>query len=319
MEDLPPTLDFDNAEPRAFLAGPAEAGLRLDLFLHPRLPEFSRAALQRMIRDGRVRLNGVPARPSHKVRAGDRVEVEVPLILPPRIEPEPIHLRLLHEEETFAVIDKPPGMAVHPGRGRPGGTLANAIAFRYGGISLGGEAHRPGIVHRLDLETSGAIVVARTERAHAALSDAFRERRVRKEYRALVHGEPPLDEDTIDLPIGRDPVHPDRMTVRFDVEREALTVVRVVERFPGAAHLLCLPKTGRTHQIRVHLASRGHPILGDETYSAGKSGSVPVPRVMLHAHRLAFPHPITGAPVSFEAPLPEDFLAVIGALRAGRG
>jgi 23S rRNA pseudouridine1911/1915/1917 synthase len=204
---------------------------------------------------------------------------------------------------------------VHPGRGRPGGTIANAIAFRYGVEGLGGEVYRPGIVHRLDLETSGVMVIAKTEAAHAALAAAFKERRVEKEYRALVFGEPPFDEDRIDLPLGRDIHDPTRMAVRFDHGRAAVTDVRVLDRFGKAAHVACFPLTGRTHQIRVHLATRGHPLLGDRTYARGKTPPVAVPRLMLHARRLAFPHPETGERVEVEAPPPADFAGVLDALR----
>jgi 23S rRNA pseudouridine1911/1915/1917 synthase len=205
-------------------------------------------------------------------------------------------------------------MAVHPGRGRLSGTLANAVAFRYGLACTGAGAYRPGIVHRLDLETSGVMVVARTEGAHASLAAAFKARAVEKEYRALVFGDPAADEDRIDLPLGRDALDPSRMAVRFDSLRPAVTETTVLERFGSAAHLLCRPRTGRTHQIRVHLLSRGHPILGDRTYAGVRTPPVPVPRLMLHSHRLVFPHPRTGAPVRAEAPLPGDFVAVRDAL-----
>jgi 23S rRNA pseudouridine1911/1915/1917 synthase len=206
-------------------------------------------------------------------------------------------------------------MAVHPGAGRPDATLANAVAHRFGTLALGGEAHRPGIVHRLDLDTSGVIVVARTERAHAALADAFKERRVAKEYLALVFGDPPHEEDEIDLPLGRDLLHPTRMAVRFDGGRPAQTTVEVLERYGVAAQVRCRPRTGRTHQIRVHLMSRGHPLLGDRTYARGRSAPVEVPRLMLHAWRLAFPHPAGGDTVEVEAPIPPDMSAVRDALR----
>ncbi len=176
-------------------------------------------------------------------------------------------------------------------------------------------AYRPGIVHRLDLETSGVMVIALNEAAHGALSDAFRERKVEKEYHALVFGEPEHDEDRIDVPLGRDLADPTRMAVRFDRGREAQTEVSVLERLGVAAHLLCRPRTGRTHQIRVHLLCRGHPLLGDATYARRRTPPVTVPRLMLHASRLVFPHPESGVPVAVEAPLPVDFGAVLDGLR----
>jgi 23S rRNA pseudouridine1911/1915/1917 synthase len=314
VDDVVPRFDFEHAEERAFRVEEADAGERLDRYLAPRLADFSRASLQRLIKAGAVRLNGAPARPAARVHAGDRIEVEVPAIVPPTAEPEDLPLRVLVEEASFVVLDKAPGMAAHPGRGRQHGTVANAIAYRYGRVAERGGAYRPGIVHRLDLETSGAMVVALTEAAHAALADAFKERRVAKEYRALVSGDPDHEEDRIDLPLGRDLTRPTRMAVRFDGGRAAVTEVEVVERFRVAADLLCRPRTGRTHQIRVHLASRGHPLLGDRTY-ARRPPPVPVPRLMLHASRLVFPHPDSGAAVAVEAPLPADFGAVLDALR----
>jgi len=317
VDDLPLRLDFDEAEPRAFTVAPEEAGERLDRYLAPRLAEFSRAAVQRLIKQEAVLVNGAPGRPAQRVRDGDRIEVEVPRILPPTVEPQDLPLRVLLEEEQFVVLDKAPGMAVHPGRGRLSGTIANAIAFRYGRLQLAGEAYRPGIVHRLDLDTSGVMVVAKTEAAHAAIAAAFAERRVEKEYAALVHGAPAHDEDRIDLPLGRDPNDAQRHAVRFGGGRPARTDVFVRERFGhAAAFVVCRPFTGRTHQIRVHLAARGHPILGDTLYARGRRAPVDVPRLMLHAARLVFPHPATGAAVAVEAPLPADFEAALAALRA---
>jgi 23S rRNA pseudouridine1911/1915/1917 synthase len=316
VDDLPQRLDFDSATRQEFPVPPEEAGARLDICLARRLPEFSRAAIQRLVRRGSVLLNGAKARPSTRVRAGDRVAMEVPAIRPPTVEPEALPLSILKEDEAFVAIDKASGIAVHPGRGRPGGTVANAIAHRYGMVALRGGAYRPGIVHRLDLETSGVMVIAKTEVAHARLSAAFHAREVAKEYRAIVFGDPAHEEDRIDLPLGRDLVHPTRIAVRFDGGRDAQTVVSVVERFGAAAHLLCRPLTGRTHQIRVHLASRGHPILGDSLYAARRQPPVPVPRLMLHAFRLTFPHPLSGEDIEVEAPLPADFRAVLAALRA---
>jgi len=315
MDDLPQRLDFEHGEERRFTVDGAQAGERLDRWLVGRLPDFSRAAIQRLIRDGRVEVDGSAARPAHRLRAGESVAVQVPLVLPPGVEPQDLPLRVVLEEPSFVVLDKQAGMAVHPGAGRPDGTIANAIAWRYRVPAGAGAAWRPGIVHRLDLDTSGVMVVARTEEAHAALADAFQRREVFKEYRALVFGDPPFDEDRIDLPIGRDAHHPTRMAVRFDQGREARTDVVVEERFGVAAHVRCHPLTGRTHQIRVHCASRGHPLLGDSTYARGLTPPVEVPRLMLHAHRLRFPHPATGAPVEVEAPLPPDFTAVADRLR----
>jgi 23S rRNA pseudouridine1911/1915/1917 synthase len=316
MDDLPLRLDFDDVEPRVFTVAPEEAGERLDRYLSARIGEFSRALVQRLIDGGSVRVDGRPARRSHRLRDGERIEVEVPKAVPPRADPEDLPLRVLLEEEGFVVLDKAAGMAVHPGRGRPSGTVANAIAFRYGALRLTGAGYRPGIVHRLDMDTSGVMVVAKTESAHLRLAEAFAERRVEKEYVALVHGAPAHEEQRIDLPLGRDHGDAQRRAVRFEGGRHAVTDVTVRERFGAAAAFVsCRPLTGRTHQIRVHLASAGHPILGDALYDRGRASPVPVPRLMLHARRLVFPHPGTGEPVAVEAPLPPDVEAVLAALR----
>jgi len=317
VDDVPQKLDFAGAERLHWVVEPGEEG-RLDHFLARRMPAFTRAAIQRICHRDAVLLAGRPAKPSARVRPGDRVEVEVPRIVPPSVDPEDLPVTVLLEEASFAVLDKAPGMAVHPGRGRQSGTLANAIAHRFGALSLAAGVYRPGIVHRLDLDTSGVMVIARTERAHAQLSDAFRARTVRKEYRALVHGDPPYDEERIDAPLGRDPRNAKRMAVRHDGGRAAVTEARVLERFGPGASLLFRPLTGRTHQIRVHAASRGYPILGDVLYSGGKPDPIPAPRVLLHAHRLVFPHPETGAEVEVTAPLPADFVSALEALRAAR-
>ena len=315
MDDVPQRFDFENRDHRVFEVAPDRDGERLDQFLAPRLEGFSRSGVQRLVREGWILVNGRRCRPSTRVRTGDTVAAEVPEIRDPGLDPEDLPLSVLIEEPSFVVIDKQPGMAVHPGRGRAGGTLANAILHRYGHIGGPGAAYRPGIVHRLDLETSGVMVIARTEAAHGRLAAAFKARDVRKRYRALVHGDPAHAEDRIDLPLGRDLIHPTRMAVRFDGGREAVTGYEVVERFGDAADLLCRPVTGRTHQIRVHLASRGHPILGDSIYGRHRSPVVPVPRLMLHAASLTFPHPESGDEIEAVAPLPEDFRAAQRALR----
>jgi 23S rRNA pseudouridine1911/1915/1917 synthase len=315
VDDVPQRFDFDSLEHRVFEVAAKEDGERLDQFLASRLEGFSRAGVQRLVRGGWVQVNGSPCRPASRVHEGDTVSAGIPEILEPGLEPEDLPLEVLIEEPSFVVIDKRPGMAVHPGRGRIGGTIANAILYRYGSVGGPRAAYRPGIVHRLDLETSGVMVVARTEAAHGRLAAAFKARDVSKQYRALVHGDPAYAEDRIDLPLGRDLVHPTRMGVRFDGGREAVTDYAVVERFGGAADLLCRPVTGRTHQIRVHLASRGHPILGDPVYGGHRRPVVTVPRLMLHALGLTFPHPESGDLIEVVSPLPEDFRAAQRALR----
>ncbi len=315
VDDLPLRLDFGATTACAWLVDAADAGSRLDLFLAGRLGALSRSAVQRLIREGLVTVNGAPGRASTKVRAGDRVAARVPAIRPPGVDAQDLPLVVLLETASFAVLDKAAGMSVHPGRGRLEGTIANAIAHRWGLGGAGGGAHRPGIVHRLDLGTSGVMVVAKSEAAHAKLAAAFKARAVRKEYHALAFGDAAYDEQRIELPLGRDLVHKTRMAVRFDGGRAARTDVTVVERFGAATHFLCRPLTGRTHQIRVHLTSVGHPLLGDAVYAGNRPPPVGVARPMLHSALLAFPDPETGAIVEVAAPLPADFVAVIEALR----
>ena len=316
MDDVPQRLDFTDAAERRFPVPAEEAGARLDLFLARRLQDWSRAGVQRLIREGAVQLDGADARAATRLRTGAEVCVRVPRVLPFEVVPQDLPLDVLMEEEAFVVLHKPAGVAVHPGAGRPDGTLANALAYRYGVLSERGGKHRPGIVHRLDLDTSGVLVVAKSDVAHRALQDAFKARTVRKEYRALAYGDPAARSERIDAPLGRSLAHPERMAVRFDGGRESSTEVEVIERYGAACLLACRPETGRTHQIRVHLQSRRHPILGDALYAGRRKPPVPVPRLMLHALRLSFPHPRSGEQIEVEAPLPDDFREVVAALRA---
>jgi 23S rRNA pseudouridine1911/1915/1917 synthase len=296
---------------------PEAAGSRLDRALADRFPEHSRTAVALWIREGRVRVDGRVLPGKHRLAGGETVEVDVPPPRPTHLVPEDLPLAVLHEDEALLVLDKPPGLTVHPGAGQRQGTLANALAHHLRDLpALGGE-DRPGIVHRLDKQTSGVIVVARTERAQRALSRAFAERTVEKVYLACVHGLPRAERGTIEKRIRRSPVARTKMTVCDAGGREAFTAWAVERRLPRHALLRCMPRTGRTHQIRVHLASIGHPIVGDATYGRrGAPGEALAPRLLLHAWRLAFPHPDTGARVSFEAPLPQDFRTALDALGA---
>lgn len=306
---------------------PGEAGMRLDRVLAARafLPTRSRVAA--LVRAGLVRVDGVPRKASHPVVAGETIEVELPPGEPSRVLPEPIPLAVLHEDASLVVVDKPAGMATHPAPGARTGTLVAALLHRW---SLGGDwpdPQRPGIVHRLDKDTTGVIVVAKTPRAMHALARQFAERTVEKEYAALVRGAPREDEGTVDLAIGRDPVARHRMQARVGQRRPAVTEWRVVERFgdpPVAALVRATPRTGRTHQIRVHLASIGHPIVGDALYAGESRAPAPglrasiegFPRQALHARRLRLRHPDDGRWVEFEAPLPADMEALLERLRS---
>jgi 23S rRNA pseudouridine1911/1915/1917 synthase len=289
-----------------------DAGRRLDLFIAERIPSLSRTRIQELIREGRVRVEGCTARAAHRVAAGETIEVEALPRPALSAEPEDLPLELLYVDDDFVVVNKPAGMVVHAGAGHPRGTLVNALLHRLGKLSGAGGALRPGIVHRLDRETSGALVVARTDAAHESLADQFKSRNVRKIYLALVHGKMPKDSGTISLPISRDPHRRTRMTARGRTGRFARTDWRVIARLDRCTLVEAALHTGRTHQIRAHFAAIGHPIVGDTLYGAPRAlragvRTLPLlPRNFLHAARIGFPHPRTGAWVEVRAPLPED-------------
>lgn len=284
------------------------AGQRLDHFLSRVMPEFSRARLQSWVDDGKVSVNGsVAAKASMKLRAGDVVSVTPAPVPPLRAEPEAIPLRILYEDENVIAIDKPAGLVVHAGAGQSSGTLVNALLHRFASLSrLGGEL-RPGIVHRLDKGTSGVLLVAKTDAAHQQLARQFQQRTIEKVYLAMVEGSPSEEQGSIDKPITRDPVRRTRMTARLGAGRSAHTTWRVLERLPGYTLLEVRIGTGRTHQIRVHLASLGHPVAGDTLYGARRQSSLSRP--WLHALRIAFTAPVSGERLSIEAPLPEELEA----------
>jgi 23S rRNA pseudouridine1911/1915/1917 synthase len=292
----------------------AGAGERLDVFLSRRVPEFTRAQFQRFIDKGFVSVNGEHKKSSLKLRAGDRIEADIVIPEAGPIEPEDVPLSVLYEDEAIAVIDKPPGMVVHPGSGVRTGTLANALLHRYPPIRGVGEEDRPGIVHRLDKDTSGAIVVALTPASQLELKRQFKAREVKKIYLALVVGRPSREEGSFDWPIGRHHRDGGRMSVKSDKPRTAITEFRVLRTFGEFSLLEVRPLTGRTHQIRVHLAAAGHPVAGDRRYGSPKRSGFRFPRLFLHAHRLSFRHPSTGALLSFTSPLPGDLRAVLDSL-----
>jgi 23S rRNA pseudouridine1911/1915/1917 synthase len=291
-----------------FTAGRAEAGRRLDHVLHERLPQYSRARIQQWIRNGGVLVNGAAARASYTVRGGEAIQVEPAEPPPLHAEPEEIPLTILYEDDDVVAVDKPAGMVVHAGAGVHSGTLVNALLHRFGALSgLGGEM-RPGIVHRLDRYTSGVILVAKNDAAHRKLAVQFSSRRVEKVYLALVHGSVKQEGGVIDKPIARDPIHRTRMTARLRDGRTAYTEYRVIERLPGFTFLEVKIGTGRTHQIRVHLASIHHPVVGDALYGAPAQvpGRPPLGRYFLHAHRIRFFRPADGVPVTVISPLPQE-------------
>jgi 23S rRNA pseudouridine1911/1915/1917 synthase len=311
---------------------PEHAGCRLDVFLARQFPVYSRAQLRRAIDAGGVSLNDRAAKAGQRLKGGERLVMVLPEIPRPGPIPEDIPLEILFEDEHLAAINKPPRMVVHPAKGHWSGTLTAALAFHFQQLSGAGGPTRPGIVHRLDRDTSGVLIVAKTDAAHYALAEQFAQRTVEKEYFAIVIGAIDRDRDLIDMPIGAHPYQREKMAVRRDhvTSRPAQTMFEVAERYDGFVALRVKPKTGRTHQIRVHLASIGCPVLCDKQYGGRAeitqgeirrqvgNDMVLLNRQALHARRISLAHPATGAKLSFEAPLAADLQTVLEELRAYR-
>lgn len=295
-----------------------DAGTRLDHALHRRFPRVSRSRVQDWIRAGRVLVNGDTPRPSHIVRASDRVDVDPADPAPLHASPESIPLTVLYDDADVVAIDKPAGMVVHSGAGVHSGTLVNALLHHFTSLSRAAGDLRPGIVHRLDRYTSGVLLVAKNDAAHQNLAHQFASRQVEKTYLALVHGNVKLDRGRIEKPITRDPRQRVRMTARLAHGRAAWSEYHVLGRFDGFTFLEVRIGTGRTHQIRVHLSSIGHPVVGDRLYGApAKLGDAPtLTRYFLHAHRIVFHQPATGAMVTVESPLPSDLQSWLNQLGA---
>jgi 23S rRNA pseudouridine1911/1915/1917 synthase len=285
-----------------------DAGQRLDQFLHNQLPQYSRSRLQAWINQGRVQVNGTPAKRSYLLKGSEQIQIEPADLAPLHAEPEDLPLEILYQDDDVIAINKPAGMVVHAGAGRHSGTLVNALVHRFGTLSSVGGDLRPGIVHRLDRLTSGVILVAKTDAAHRHLAAQFSNRNVEKIYLALVHGRLKMDRGQITKPIARDPIRRVRMTAKLAAGRQAITEYKVLRHFEGYSYLEVKIGTGRTHQIRVHLASIGHPVAGDKLYGAPPA---PLARFFLHAHRITFTSPTTGERITITAPLPpelEEFL-----------
>ena len=301
-------------ETLTFTISPEQAGQRLDAFLASQIEGWSRARLQRLIEAEDVLVNGKPGKPSYKLRENDELEVELVTPTTTSFTPEAIPLNVVYEDETLVVVNKPAGLVVHPAAGIHSGTLANALAYHFQQLPNPSSV-RPGIVHRLDRDTSGLLVVAKTEAALESLSDQFRARTVYKSYLALVHGRVAAESGRIEQPLARDPSNRTRMAV-VRGGRTALSLYRVNRHFQRFTLLDVDLKTGRTHQIRVHLAWIKHPVVGDEIYGAGRDNTIQnarlraqlrsVGRQFLHAEKLAFAHPATNERVLFQAPLPEE-------------
>lgn len=291
-------------------------GERADAFLARVVPDLTRSAAQRLLEAGAVRLAGRPVRKNYRTAPGDVLEVDIPAPQPVDLVPQDIPLDIVYEDGDVIVVNKPVGMVVHPAPGHPDGTLVNALLFHCGDTLSGiNGALRPGIVHRIDRDTSGLIIAAKNDRAHLALAAQLQDHSLARVYEAVAVGSFREDSGTVDAPIGRHPVDRKRMAVEPRTGRPAVTHWSVLARYRGFTHVECRLETGRTHQIRVHLASVGHPLLGDTVYGSRK----PWPGLAgqcLHARRLKFIHPSTGRPVELECPLPDWFQAVLRKLEA---
>lgn len=314
------------AEALVFRINESEAGIRLDAFLAARIADWSRARLQRLIEDGDVLVNERTAKSSYKLRANDEIEVELTAPAPSSFAPENIPLDIVYEDDDVVVVNKPAGLVVHPAAGVPSGTLANALAYHFQHLPQSAGATRPGIVHRLDRDTSGLIMVAKNEAAHERLTEQFRARQVFKSYVALVHGRVAAESGRIDAPIARDSRNRTRMAVVRN-GRPSLSLYRVRRRYERFTLLDVEIKTGRTHQIRVHLQWLKHPVVADPVYGGGRDNSVTDARLrarikalgrqFLHAEHLGFHHPHTGEVMHFKSPLPRELAEFLEHLEGG--
>lgn len=298
----------------AFTVNNGDRGMRLDLYLVGHLPNsISRTSLQKLIKEKKVLVNGASRKSHYKIEAGDLIELEIPKPRKVTIEAENIPLNIIYEDEQLIVVDKPAGMVVHPAPGNYSGTLVNALAYHTDKLSASPEG-RPGIVHRLDKDTSGLLIVAKDEIAHSFLSRQFTKGTLDKRYIAIVEGVVQLDNGVVSHPIGRHPRDRKRMSVRFAESKKAATHYKVLERFKDRTLLEIKPETGRTHQIRVHMAYIDHPVVGDETYGRRKK-DLPILRQALHAAEISFLHPRTKKSMHFTSPLPEDMKELIEKLK----
>lgn len=330
MSDEPPL----SREPVTLTVEARAHGWRVDHYLTRLYPNYSRALFQKAIEQGDVLVNGLPVKMSRRLRVNDRISVRLPELPDKTIPPEDIPLEVLYDDEQIIVINKPAGLIVHPGRGNYRGTLAGALQFHFDKLSDIAGQHRAGIVHRLDRDTSGVLVVAKDNQVHHHLSRQFEQREVEKEYRAITWGVIPLDSDYIETHVRVSQRNRERMIVcpPGGNAREASTFYEVLERYHGFTSVKLTPKTGRTHQLRVHMQHLGHPIVADELYNGRKllrladlveelpadQDQILIERQALHARRLAFDHPATGQRLEFQAPLPEDMQRTLDALRKYR-
>lgn len=305
------------AEKKKFEITGQETGLRVDKYLSEQLPDVSRSYLQKIIKEGQVLADGKPVKANYRVSEGNVIELELPEAVEPEIEPEELPLDILYEDSDVILINKPKGMVVHPSAGHYSGTLVNGLLYHcrddLSGIN---GVLRPGIVHRIDMDTTGVIIACKNDRAHNAVAEQLKEHSITRRYRAIVCGNIREEEGTVDAPIGRHPTDRKKMAIVQKNGKEAITHYRVLERFGNYTYIECQLETGRTHQIRVHMTSIGHPLLGDEVYGKTKS-PFKLEGQTLHAMVLGFEHPSTGQYMEFEAPLPEYFVHLLEVLRKG--
>ncbi|MFW6108004.1 MAG: RluA family pseudouridine synthase [bacterium] len=335
MSPRPPYAEreVDHVETHEYRARKSMPGRRLDAYLAARFHDYSRSFLTTLIRQGKITVNGRPVKPHYELKRGDRVRAELPVFARPDLQPEDIPLDIIHEDQHILVVNKPPDMIVHPARYYHRGTLVNALLHYCKSLPPSDDGVRPGIVHRLDRDTSGVIIVAKDDAARSWLGRQFEQRRVEKEYLCVVQGEPELDADRIELPVGRHPRRQEKMAVSRARGKPAVSVYEVIERFHGFALVRVRPRTGRTHQVRVHMAALGHPLVGDPMYGGRERLGVPdlagsgparaeeeplIDRQALHAHKIRFEHPHTKKPVEYVAPLPDDMSRLLDALRQHR-
>ena len=288
-----------------------KGGERIDKYLSEQLEDMTRSHIQKLIKENMVRVNGMAVKSNFKLSASDQIEVEIPELKEPDILPENIPLDILYEDQDILVVNKPKGMVVHPAPGHYTGTLVNAIMYHCkDNLSGINGVMRPGIVHRIDMDTTGSLLICKNDRAHQALAEQLKEHSITRKYHAIVHGRLKEDEGTIDKPIGRHPIDRKKMSVHCTNGREAITHYRVLKRFQQFTYIECQLETGRTHQIRVHMSSIGHPILGDQVYGPAKC-PYKLQGQTLHAKVLGITHPITGEYMEFDAPLPDYFQGLL--------
>lgn len=288
-----------------------KGGERIDKYLSEQLEDMTRSHIQKLIKENMVRVNGMTVKSNFKLSASDQIEVEIPELKEPDILPENIPLDILYEDQDILVVNKPKGMVVHPAPGHYTGTLVNAIMYHCkDNLSGINGVMRPGIVHRIDMDTTGSLLICKNDCAHQALAKQLKEHSITRKYHAIVHGRLKEDEGTIDKPIGRHPIDRKKMSVHCTNGREAVTHYRVLKRFQQFTYIECQLETGRTHQIRVHMSSIGHPILGDQVYGPAKC-PYKLQGQTLHAKVLGITHPTTGKYMEFDAPLPDYFQGLL--------